>query len=261
MRIGFIGLNEVGQTVLNGILLDGAKAKDISVCSSSLDVINSISSAFPGINSFISPDQVTSESDIIVLCSTESNLKEFSSIAVTNCQNKTIISLISGLSISSIQNVFNHSKVLRAVPGVAASSNIGIVAVAGLNDHIIGARTVLDTMGKIMIMSEEQLDQFTAVFSCGLRFASEIIDAYIKASEKYFGKNMAEYLTSQSFMSILSLIDERGLTSEEVIEETKKIKGSEEGMKSFNKEKLIDMIKTSMDNSYEYLTKENKKDQ
>ncbi len=210
MKILVIGGGNMGQSFaksfLNNFITDITNFAVLEKDTAKYDILKAI-----GIkNIFEQPDQRIAEADLIVLAvkpqafpSLKSELKNFISDA------QVILSIMAGVSISTIQKALGVSKVIRAMPNIAAQIGEGMSVFTSSESvtriELVTVQNLLESTGKNLYVPEEDLiDAGTAVSGSGPAYVLYFMEAMMQAAiELGFSKPQAEMLTSQTFRGIV----------------------------------------------------------
>lgn len=170
MRIAIIGAGKIGFTILSAL----KKMPNIELIatgrsSSTLEKIKSI-----GVEATTDNDYAVSSSDYIIL---SVKPQHFPSVlkSVKSWEGKKVISVMAGISISTLSSFLKGSKVYRAMPNINAMVGKSTTALAEERDETV--EKIFLQIGKVYWVPEELMDVWTALIGSGPAFMAEIIDA------------------------------------------------------------------------------------
>ena len=132
--------------------------------------------------------EAASKSDVIIIA-----VKPGDASAVINriarcVEGKIVISLMAAIKISRLQSVLPGSKIIRAMPNIAATigeSMTAYAAGAGFSAaESMRAREVIATFGDYIEVKESLMDAITALSGSGPAYIAIIIDAMVSAGLK-----------------------------------------------------------------------------
>jgi pyrroline-5-carboxylate reductase len=130
--------------------------------------------------------------------------------------NTLVISILAGASIAKIRkNLGEGLPVVRVMPNLPALIGCGMAGIAaapGVSDEQrTEARRMLQTVGKVVELPEDQIDAVTALSGSGPGFVFRLMEAFTAAGESIgLSQEAAELLTRQTFLGAARLIDETG---------------------------------------------------
>lgn len=182
MKIGFIGIGNMGSALLKGIIKSGfIKADDIIVYDRSTEKTNNIKEEF---SVEIAHDNIdlTKKSNIIILAVKpniyDEVLNEIKSVVTAD---KIIITIAPGISIEHVKSILKSGKIVRTIPNTPALIGEGITAITYSQDIIEEDKKIVQkifkTCGEIVEIEEKLIDVAMAVSSCSPAFVYIFIEA------------------------------------------------------------------------------------
>lgn len=103
--------------------------------------------------------------------------------------NKTIfISVLAGKSVKEIQKSFNITKVFRVMPSIAFEFGNSFIASFLVNILQNEKEEILQMFlpnKMIFCQTEQEIDEFTAIYGSGIGFVFQIMEEYLTASKKF----------------------------------------------------------------------------
>ncbi|WP_394759591.1 pyrroline-5-carboxylate reductase [Flavobacterium sp.] len=161
--------------------------------------------------------------DIVVLTvkphQVETVLKEISS----EIQNKTIISAVSGVSISTIQNIVgeNHA-VIRIMPNIAVQFGESATCISFEEKDKTEAQKVISLfqqLGTAPVIEEKLMDAATVLGACGTAYALRYIRASMQAGiEIGFDSQTALAIAAQTAKGAAKMLLEEKVHPEQLID-------------------------------------------
>ena len=267
MKIGVIGFGNLGKAFVSGLLKSGFDINDICLTARTERTLNLAKETYPDILVSSNKAHLAQFADVLVLCVEPNHLpcvcKELSMLDI---KDKIIISFASKVSKNAIEEYLNAAKnnniIFRAMPNIAIKLCEGIIGVSidekdKLDRKIIEVLTVLEKLGKLIFVGEEELEKITVVASCGLAFANMLILSYQSNVEKYINsKEMAKEITHQLFLGTIKVLEDSCLSNED-FNRLIATKGgvTEKGLEVFDLENMNSILENAMSNSYEYASK------
>jgi len=188
VKLAFIGGGVMGEAIIARVVSNGlAKASDVSVC----DVIESRRDWLARTHGVaVSEDaaKVAAGSDILVLAVKP---HEFTSageaLAGGLSDTQTVVSIMAGVRIDSLQTVLRHKAIVRAIPNTPAQIGEGVSVWTATAEVPAAARDavgrLLASLGdEIYVADEKYIDMATAVTSSGPAYVFLMIEAMIDAA-------------------------------------------------------------------------------
>jgi pyrroline-5-carboxylate reductase len=172
--IGFIGAGSMAEAMISGIVASKiVPAENVIVSNrSNVNRLNELENKY-GVRAVVKEDLAMEELDIIVIAMKPKDID--SALATLRDKLKPtqlLLSVLAGISTGYIEEGLNPKQpVIRVMPNT--SSMIGESATAistGTNvgmDHVIDAKEILGTIGKVYSINEKQMDVFTGVAGSG----------------------------------------------------------------------------------------------
>lgn len=207
MKLAFIGGGMMGEAIIAGLLGKGvASAGDITVCE-----IVALRREHLSDTHYVAVTNDAREAadgaDLVVLAVKP---QEFTSAAHSLAgalgANATVMSIMAGVTIASIQAALNHEAVARAIPNTPAQIGEGMTvwtatpAVTASGREAIAG--VLSILGRDIYVSEEKyIDMATAVSSSGPAYVFLVMEAMIDAAVHIgLRRDMAETMVLQTVL-------------------------------------------------------------
>ncbi|MCX7991002.1 MAG: pyrroline-5-carboxylate reductase [Proteobacteria bacterium] len=184
-KLAIIGLGNMGQAILKGLLASDAFKKDNILCFEKIDnTAKKIKEVFN-----LTVEKVyksLSKSDYILIAVKPQQMDELLKEIKGFIKNQTIISIAAGISTTSIKEKIGDKKVVRAMPNTPALIGKGITGVyldpKIENDEKLFIEKVLSTLGStIFVDKEEDIDKITALSGSGPAYVYFLMEAFIDA--------------------------------------------------------------------------------
>ena len=173
-----------------------------------------------GVSGTDSLRQLVETCDTILLCTKPGDVPEvLREIATFGTVPKGIllISVAAGVTISSIENfIFNHARVIRAMPNTPALVGKGAAAFApGTNanqEDVAFATDLLGSVGKVVEVSEKLMDAVTGLSGSGPAFVYILIEALADGGvASGLNRDKALELATQTVLGAATMVHETGL--------------------------------------------------
>lgn len=133
-------------------------------------------------------DYLLTHCDIILLCIKPQGIQSFlEALPVINFQGKLLISILAGVSISTLEPYFPEAGIIRAMPNTPARLQEGITALACNEMVSTSQKQLADTLfkacGKVVDVPDARMDIVTALSGSGPAFMYKIADILAKSGE------------------------------------------------------------------------------
>lgn len=145
-----------------------------------------------------------------------------------------ILSVMAGVTLTSIQEKLKCKKVVRSMPNIPTQIGLGMTVFCASTDvdrkELFIIQNLINTTGKSMYVdNEEMLNATTAVSGSGPAYVFYFMNAMIEAAiELGFSKSEAEFLVSQTFIGAVQLQNRSNLSHAEWINKVASKKGTTE---------------------------------
>ncbi|HQZ14865.1 MAG TPA: pyrroline-5-carboxylate reductase [Acidimicrobiia bacterium] len=126
-----------------------------------------------------------------------------------------IISIAAGVTIASLQSYFKGFPVVRAMPNIAASQLLSATAMCvadGMRENdLYTANTILELLGTVVQVQENQMDLVTALSGSGPAYFFLLAELLIEAAkDRGMSAETAHQLVNQTFMGAATMAMEDG---------------------------------------------------
>jgi len=186
-RIGFIGIGNMGEALLRGIIVSKLIMPSL-IYASDVDKKKLEKLAVDlGINALENNQELAKRCDIILLAVKPDIVKiVLPQISDSLISPKWIISIAAGVSTSVIEGFLpSETPVVRVMPNTPAMVGEGMSAISAgsyANDgHLEKARQIFNAVGKTIIVQEKLMDVVTALSGSGPAYVFLIIEALTDA--------------------------------------------------------------------------------
>jgi pyrroline-5-carboxylate reductase len=215
-RLGFIGVGNMGEALVRGLLKAGtARPEQILVSArrkERVEELRMLHGVRGGTNA-----EVAAASDVVVLAVKpqilDQVLREISH-AVSN--DKLIVSVAAGVPIAAIERRLRPPmRIVRTMPNTPATVAAGATAIA-LGEHATDAdlatvKAIFDSVGITVVLEESQLDAVTGLSGSGPAYLFLIIEALSDAGVKVgLSRRASMQLASQTVLGSAKLLIESG---------------------------------------------------
>ncbi|MCR5735870.1 MAG: pyrroline-5-carboxylate reductase [Lachnospiraceae bacterium] len=188
MKIGFIGLGNMGSAMIGGIIKKGTvNSSDITGAEQSKERCRLISEKY-GIKTTVSNKEAAENADFLVLSVKPQVYEEVIDDIKDTVNDKTvIISIAPGKTIEWITSRFGRSlKIVRCMPNTPAlvlEGCTGVVRGDGVTDEEFEeVKNILNSFGKATQVSESQIDAVVAISGSSPAYVFMMIEAMADAA-------------------------------------------------------------------------------
>lgn len=250
--VGFIGVGNMGEALLVGLLKAGAKPSQISFAVRRAERSAEIVSKYG-----IKPATLTemaSRCDVLLIIVKPQDLTTVTDLIapVINPQS-LVISFLAGKKTQTIAQLLggNHS-VIRVMPNTPTMLGVGMSGLSAgehvSDSQIAYAKEFLDACGKVVQVDEELQDALAATSGSGPAYFFAFVEAMIAGAEELgLSEDIATTLTIQTILGAARMLDETGKSASTLRENVTSPKGmTYEGLKVFNEGHLGDLVAQAM---------------
>ena len=137
--------------------------------------------------------------------------QEMRSVAGTLREDAVLLSIMAGVTITSLKAEFGHDRIVRAMPNTPAAVKAGMSAWTATEavsaDQRAFTRTLLSAIGReLYVDDEKKIDMVTAVSGSGPAYVFLFIEALIDAGVHLgFSRRIAEQLVLQTLEGSLAI--------------------------------------------------------
>jgi pyrroline-5-carboxylate reductase len=215
-KIGVIGLGNMGEAIVKALLRSGLKRESMLCAEIKPDRANQMKALYKV--SLSSVEELVKKARYIILAIKPQDSKKILSLmAPLMDENKVIVSIMAGITISSITASINKPvKIIRAMPNICAKIGEGAIGIT--SNHLVEKKEMeavtefMSSMGKTTEVGEELMDPVTALGGSGpaffLLYLESIIDAGVKMG---FTRDKSKAICMQVVKGTLKMLEEEGL--------------------------------------------------
>ncbi|MGQ9611006.1 MAG: pyrroline-5-carboxylate reductase [bacterium] len=186
-KIGFIGIGNMGEALLRGVI-DSSLFSPDSILASDInkEKLNFLSKEL-GINAIENNCELVRKSDIILFALKPDIInKVLSEVSSELRKPKWCISIAAGISISMIEEKLPEGlAIVRVMPNTPAMVREGMSAISlgryANEEHLDKAKQIFQAVGKVIVVQEKYMDIVTALSGSGPAFIFLIIESLIDA--------------------------------------------------------------------------------
>lgn len=188
-KIGFIGCGKMASAIIKGILNACCKP-DVEIKGSEINCeIAELAQSRLGIDVITDNRLLAMDSDIIFIATKPNYVTQvLEEIKDEITPDKLVVSIAAGVSTEKIQNIIGQRRVIRVMPNTPMLVQEGMSGVCkgayATEDDAQFVMKLLSNIGKIIEVSETQIDIVTAISGSGPAFFYQVIEDMARAGEK-----------------------------------------------------------------------------
>ena len=211
MRLVFVGGGKMGEALLGGLISSGwAPASELGVVEPSDARRAELAAAFPDV-------QLVDDAggaDVIIAVKPQHVPAVAESLRGSGTGR--VLSIAAGVTIDSMESWLDDgTRVIRAMPNTPALVGQGAAGIAGGSATDQGdldwAQSILESVGIVQVLTEDQLDAVTAVSGSGPAYVFLVAEAMIAAGLSVgLAPDVADALTRQTLLGAATLLSESG---------------------------------------------------
>jgi len=248
--IGFIGGGNMAEAMIKGMVSKGMK--EIIVSEPKHERREKLQRDY-GITAVASNREVAQACEIVILAVkpqiTEAVLDE---IAGDITDKTMVVSIAAGITLAFLQAKLKTKLIVRVMPNTPAivQEGMSVISLSGCEygSDLDTVKKVLLTIGKIIVLPEEQMNAVTAVSGSGPGFIALYTEAVIEAGMK-MGLNRADAsgLAVQTLLGTAKLLD-TGMSAEDLRKMVTSPGGTTAaGLKVFENKNLMGIVADALE--------------
>ncbi len=164
-----------------------------------------------------------------------------------------LVSVCAGKTIASLQESFNHKRVVRVMPNTPASVGEGMSVIfpsdGSSDEDVAVVKDIFSSIGKVSVMEESMIDAVIGVSGSGPAYVFMFIDGMIKSGMKQgLDYETAKLLATQTVIGAGLMAQQSELTADTLKKNVCSPNGTTiEAVKVFESEGLLDLVDRAMD--------------
>lgn len=223
--IVFVGAGSMAEAVIAGMIERGAIApQNIYVMNKSDDErLISLQNKY-GISIACKEKQILKQADLIVLATKPKDIQQVMADIHPLLQNgAAVLSVIAGISISTLENGLGQRPIARSMPNTSATIGKSATGVA-MNDAVDETvrrdiLELLESIGLVKVVQEDDLHAVTALSGSGPAYVYYLAEALEEAAiDKGLSKDIARSLIIQTLEGAAAMLKETGTEPAELRE-------------------------------------------
>lgn len=256
-KLVFLGGGNMAEAIFAGLVTNPQFT--IEVIQRNPEKAERLQSSYPSIKVSPTLDYKLNQKDILLLAIKPQQAKEACLTIKDKIGDCLIVSVMAGLSISSINTWLNNPRIIRTMPNTPSSVAQGITAIftadAVSNEEQELVHQVFNTIGIVYTaQTEDEIDKIVPLSSSAIAFVYYFMEGFINAAVNEFGfsQQQADTLIRQVVSGSSALLSANPdiSISKQRARVTSKKGATEQGVLTFEREKLHDITKQAMQNCY-----------
>ncbi|MCL4457442.1 MAG: pyrroline-5-carboxylate reductase [Nitrospirae bacterium] len=243
--IGFIGGGNMAEALIKGMTSQGMK--DIIVSEPREDRRKYVEQTY-GVKTTADNKEIASSCSIIILAVKPQNMASaLDEIKDGVTDDKTVVSIAAGITLSYLQSKLNTKKLIRVMPNTPAIVQEGMSVMSLCecfsDKDIAMVREIFMSVGKVLTMPEKYMNAVTALSGSGPAFIALFVEAMIEGGVKMgINRSHAVELAVQTLLGTAKLLD-TGMSPEKLREMVTSPGGTTAaGLKVFEEKNIEDIV-------------------
>jgi pyrroline-5-carboxylate reductase len=249
---GFIGGGNMAEAIIKGMTSQGMR--DIYVSEPREERRRELEKTY-GVRTSGSNREVVSACEILFLAVKPQNMEAvLTEIAGTVTEDKTVVSIAAGITLSYLEAKLGTKKLIRVMPNTPSLVQEGM-SVMSLCGCFYGkeaelVRGILMSIGKVLTLPENLMNSVTALSGSGPAFIALFVEALIASGEKMgISRTDATLLAVQTVLGTARLLD-AGMSPENLRKMVTSPGGTTEaGLKVFGEKDLTALVAAALESA------------
>jgi len=212
--IGFIGGGNMAEAIIKGMVLSSRinVQGEIHVAEPNEERRMYLQQAY-GISATASNKEVAASCNIIILAVKPQNMESvLDEIANDITDKKVVVSIAAGITLSYLASKLKTELIIRVMPNTPAlvQEGMSVMSLCGCfyGKELDMVKSILLSVGKVLVLPEEQMNAVTALSGSGPAFVALFTDAMTDAGVKLgLNRSDAVELAVQTVLGTAKLLD------------------------------------------------------
>lgn len=222
MRLGVIGVGNMGEALVRGVVRAGAFAADsVVVCDARAEAATALGVAL-GVHVAAGIAEAARADTIILAVKPQQIAEVLAALGAVVAPPQRVLSIAAGVSLAVLEGAFRVPvAVIRAMPNTPCLVGQGASAYA-LGTHASPAdgaiaRRILEAVGIAVEVGEAQMDAVTALSGSGPAYVFRLLEALVAGGEQVgLSGEVARVLATQTLLGAARLAAESGVAPVEL---------------------------------------------
>lgn len=214
--IGFIGGGNMAEALIKGLLGGACRAKNIVVSDPARDRLSHLETQY-GVATAADNSQLARSSNIVILAVKPQVMSEVLSECAGAFDEQTLlVSILAGIDTRALEGQFGKDiRVIRTMPNTPALVSEGATALCpgkfAAKDDLAEAAELFETVGRVVTVSEAQMDAVTGLSGSGPAYVFAFIEALADGGVfEGLPRETALTLATQTVLGAAHLVRESG---------------------------------------------------
>ena len=216
--VAFLGTGSMGSAILNGMIQNGTKGSDIRATTKTVASSDELASKY-GLSAYATDHQPNANAlavegaDIVIVAVKPAYvLQVLDEVKEVISKNALVISVAAGVEIKTMESHLPESvAVVRAMPNTPALIQQGVTGISAGSrvsvEHLAIAVSLFDSVGKTLVIPEEQIDALSTISGSGPAYVFYFIEEFINTALSHgFSQEDAYLMVSQTFLGASELL-------------------------------------------------------
>ena len=187
-KLGFIGCGEMASAIIKGLLNSGFVHTSDIKATTHTDKSASAKSKILKIKVITNNKEIANNSEIIVLATKPNSIVDVLKEIKEEVNGKLIISIAAGINTAKIEEIVDKSPVIRVMPNTPLLISEGMTGIClgklATQEDEKFVTEMFSKIGKVITVTEEQIDIVTAISGSGPAFFYQIFEDIAQAGVK-----------------------------------------------------------------------------
>lgn len=205
MKIGVVGLGDMGRSLVTGLIKGGVSPENIFVCDKKERQQKRAEALGVAVADM---DSLIENSDAVIFVIPKASFEELD-VDFSKFDGKIVISCMAEVKMAELKKRF-PSQIVRVIPTLAAENGVSIVGVCfdGEPDNKEEIKSLFTKVGTIIECEEDELSTLTALAACGLCYAAYILNSFINTAENLgFDRDKGKEIVERTFNAAMEMGD------------------------------------------------------
>jgi len=243
--VGFIGGGNMAEALIKGMTSEGER--DIIVSEPREDRRKYLEQSYGIKTTHVNRSVASSCAAIILAVKPQNMTAVLNEITGVITDEKTVISIAAGITLSYLQSKLNTKKIVRVMPNTPAIVQQGMSVISlceYLSDiDMARVREIFMSVGQVLVLPEKYMDAVTALSGSGPAFIAFFVEGMVDAGVKMgLSRDHSSELAIQTLIGTAALL-KTGMSPEKLREMVTSPGGTTAaGLASFEDKGLVAMI-------------------
>jgi len=247
-KVGIIGVGNMGQAIIEGILSSNIILTDNLYFCESYDIKAEEVQKKYNLKRVDIKDILTT-ADIIIIAIKPADIDDLVKLMRDIDRNKIIISILAGVTIDYYhRSIGTDIKVVRVMPNLVAMISMGVNCISYSDNIALDDRTYIETIfssiGSVYNIDEQYMNIVTALSGSAPAYIALIMESMIEIADKYgLDRSLATDIVADTLIGTANIIKCYNTDPKELISKVASPGGTTiEGLKVLNDNNIKDII-------------------